>query len=269
MREPLVSIIIPTKNIDKMLGPCLDSITAQTYHSVEIVIVDSWSHDETVDIAKRHGAKILSKSWSRIPEARNLGMRVAKGTYIYHMDADMILARNSISENVGLCERGADAVIGPQLFDGHGFLGKAKALEFACHFSDPLIKSSRFMRREVFETIGGYDESLDAGEDWDITQRIERVYKVARANTPVVHGWGKYDVVHAMRRKYRYGKSVRLYMKKHPKEAIQQWSFWRIRNMEMKRVAFDPLHGIGLIIIKTCEFGAGALGIISAFLMGA
>ena len=54
MSKPLVSVIIPTYNSEKTLPLCLESIKRQTYKNIEVIIVDNFSVDRTVDIAKRY-----------------------------------------------------------------------------------------------------------------------------------------------------------------------------------------------------------------------
>jgi len=59
MAEPLVSITIPTKNAEKTLGLCLEAVKNQTYPNIETIVIDSYSTDKTLDIAKKHGVKIV------------------------------------------------------------------------------------------------------------------------------------------------------------------------------------------------------------------
>ena len=259
----LVSIIIPTKNSKATLDLCLDSIQRQTYPDIEVIIVDSESKDHTRDIALRYGATILLHS-SKMAAARNYGAKFAKGGYFFHMDSDMKLSQRVVEKCVEALQKEAQAVVVPQIFEGEGFLGKCRALEFSCLVDDNMLKSSRFMTKIAFESVGGYDDSLDAGEDWDITQKIEAHYKIVYINHYLVHGWGKYNLLQTMKKSYQYGKTVRLYMTKYPQHSRHQWGPMRIKQLNYTTLSHNVVHTIGLFVIKSLEFMAGWLGMVTA-----
>lgn len=259
----LVSIVIPTRNSESTLGACLESIRCQTYPSIEIVVVDSGSTDNSRRIASEHNAKIVSKN-CRMAAARNYGAGFAKGVYLFHMDSDMKLSPRVVEDCVEALKKGACAAVVPQVYEGEGFFGKCRALEFSCLIDDLVIKSSRFMRKTSFENVGGYDENLDAGEDWDITQKIEAYCRIARIGQTLVHGWGKYNFVRTIRKSYNYGKTVKPYLTKHPKYAKHQWGPLRVKHLNYEKLKRDPLHAGGLLFIKLCEFTAGWFGMIVA-----
>ena len=120
------------------------------------------------------------------------------------------------------------------------------------------------MTKIAFESVGGYDASLDAGEDWDITQKIEARYKVVRINHYLVHGWGKYNLLQTMKKSYKYGKTVRLYMRKYPQHSKHQWGLMRVKHLNYSTLSRDVVHAVGLFFIKSCEFFAGWLGMVTA-----
>lgn len=260
-KHPLVSIIIPTKNSQGTLRICLESIQAQTYRYIETIVVDSYSRDRTREIAIKYGAKVVTKD-CRMTAARNYGASFAKGEYLYHMDSDMKLSPRVVEECVKACQMGADAVVVPQIFDGVGFFGKCRALEFYCIIDDEMLKIVRFVRKSVFEKINGYDGNLEAGEDWDFTQRIAASYRLARISSYVVHGWGRYDIANKIIKCINYGKTVKLYVTKHPQYAKYQWGILRFMRLDYRKLRRDPMHTVGLLFIKTCEFAAGWLGMM-------
>lgn len=85
--QPLISIVIPTKNSANTLDSCLRSIVTQTYHNIELVIVDSQSTDRTIEIAGEYSAKIIETQWGLLG-ARFLGFKASKGDYILYLDSD-------------------------------------------------------------------------------------------------------------------------------------------------------------------------------------
>ena len=73
-----VSVIIPTYNSAKTLWICLGSIENQTYDDLEVIVVDNFSKDGTVEIAKSYGAKVIELRGERA-KAKNVGLRFSKG----------------------------------------------------------------------------------------------------------------------------------------------------------------------------------------------
>jgi glycosyltransferase involved in cell wall biosynthesis len=97
MVQPLISIVIPTKNSSNTLDGCLQSIINQTYSKLEVVIVDGQSTDDTLDIARKYSAVIVETQWGLLG-ARFLGFKASKGDYILYLDSDQILAHSNVLE---------------------------------------------------------------------------------------------------------------------------------------------------------------------------
>jgi glycosyltransferase involved in cell wall biosynthesis len=165
----LVSIVIPTKNSAFFLRECLRHIRLQSYSKIEIIIVDGGSTDNVKELANEYKCKIytynprVEKGIFDAPHKRNYGMEKAKGDYVYWLDADMELSKNLIKEAVGLCEKGADAVILPEDSFGVGVWAQAKQLERRCYWGDDTVESPRFFKKTAWVSIGGFDLSLGAG----------------------------------------------------------------------------------------------------------
>jgi glycosyltransferase involved in cell wall biosynthesis len=82
-----VSVVLITKNEEKIIARCLESIR----WADEIIVVDSGSADDTVPIAKRFGAKVILKKWEGYAKQKNFGMSKAKSRWILSLDADEII----------------------------------------------------------------------------------------------------------------------------------------------------------------------------------
>lgn len=102
----VVSIIVPTYNSAKTLEKCLKSIKNQTYRDIEIIIVDRFSNDETIKIAKRYGCKIIQYNCERA-RAKNIGLRYTnpKSKYVMFVDSDMELTHKVIEECVNVISK--------------------------------------------------------------------------------------------------------------------------------------------------------------------
>lgn len=263
--EPLVSVVVPTFNSERFLEMCLKSVREQTYGNVEVIVVDNYSTDKTREIAERLGVRIV-ESGAKRSEARNIGAGKASGELVFFVDSDMELTPDVVGECVRKIGEGCGGVIVPEVSVGEGFWARCKALEKACYVDDDLIEAARFFKRSVFDDVDGYDAKLEAGEDWDLNQRVcDAGYKVERVNAFIEHKEGRLSLRDTILKKRYYGKNLKRYERKHPNEARQQLKLIRpafVRNW--RKLAKDPIHALGMLLIKTCEFTAGRIGMMSS-----
>ncbi|MEP0824496.1 MAG: glycosyltransferase, partial [Nitrososphaera sp.] len=171
--QPLVSIVIPTKNSVKMLLPTLESIIAQTYKNYEIIVVDNYSNDGTIELARRYTEKVYVEAPERTAQV-NYGIRKAIGKYIYEVGSDFVLDPTVIEEAVWKCEiENYDALAIHNTSDSSiSFWAKVRKFERDMYRDDSLNVAVRFIRRDVFEKVGYFDESMVAAEDYDLHNRI-------------------------------------------------------------------------------------------------
>ena len=109
MMEKLVSVIIPAYNIEKYISRCLDSIIAQTYNNLEIIVVDDGSKDQTAEILDDYQKRdsriiVIHKENGGVSSARNQGLDIAKGDYIGFVDGDDLIKPNMYEVLVKLLE---------------------------------------------------------------------------------------------------------------------------------------------------------------------
>ncbi|GHV07541.1 hypothetical protein FACS189485_18030 [Spirochaetia bacterium] len=109
--NPLVSIIVPVYNVEKYIKSCLDSISAQSYQNLEIIVVDDGTPDNAGKIAdecaeKDKRIKVIHQNNGGLSIARNTGVSAARntGVYIVFVDSDDVLAPDYIEYMVGLIE---------------------------------------------------------------------------------------------------------------------------------------------------------------------
>ena len=89
----LVTIIIPVYNVEERIAHCLDSVIAQTYHNLEILLIDDGSTDDSGNICDRYSQRdsrirVFHKKNGGVSSARNMGISQAKGNYICFVDSD-------------------------------------------------------------------------------------------------------------------------------------------------------------------------------------
>ncbi|MGH1392433.1 MAG: glycosyltransferase family 2 protein [Trichormus sp.] len=176
-----VSIIIPCFNAEKWLAEAIDSCLQQTYSHLEIIVIDDGSTDNSLEIIKSYGDKII---WRSYPNkggnyARNRGFDLSQGEYIQYLDADDYILPEKIEQQVNCLEAtGADVVYSDwrhqhHLSDGSIFLDKIEISEAKTDILAALLANwwvalaSLMYKRSAVQKIGGWDENLAAAQDRD------------------------------------------------------------------------------------------------------
>lgn len=271
-KKNLVSIVVPTKNASKLLPSCLHHLRKQRYNPIEIIVVDSNSHDLDLTriITKRYGCKFfttkapVSKGLYDASFKRTFGANLAKGNFIYHVDADMEVSLNVISEAVGLCSKGFGAVVVPEDSFGEGAWARAKNLERRFFWGDATIESARFFKKSVWKKVGGFDNSMGSAEDRDMHQRVLNAgYKIGRTKSMVRHNEGRLTLWYLIKKSFSYKREIIKYIRRRPLIGIKSYVPIRkshIANWEM--FITRPQDTFFLIIMKSVESIAGVLGIL-------
>lgn len=258
-----VSVIIPTKNEEKNIAHCLNSIKKQAVKDIEMIVVDNQSTDRTVKIAKKLSVKVFQAGPERSAQ-RNFGAKKAVGKYLLFLDADMELGKEVVAQCLNLAEKGAQAVIISEKVVPQGFWGRCRALEKSCYLGDELMEAARFYEKALFIKLGGYDKKLIASEDWDLHQQARKTgARIGRTKSFVLHREKETNPFKAARKKYYYGQNLAHYLKKHPKLAFSQYQPIRpafLRNL--RKLLGQPVLALGLIILKLSEYAGGGLGLI-------
>lgn len=118
MSTPLISIIVPIYKVESYLRRCLESIINQTYSNLEIILVDDGSPDSCPQICDEYAAKdsriiVIHKKNGGLSDARNAGLDICKGEYVYFIDSDDFITLNAISVLYNACEKyNADIAVG-------------------------------------------------------------------------------------------------------------------------------------------------------------
>jgi glycosyltransferase involved in cell wall biosynthesis len=259
-----VSVIVTTRNSDRTLGRCLESVRSQSYEPLELIVIDNGSIDQTLTIASRH-SDVLDSFGPERSAQRNRGTRLARGDYLLFIDSDMALAPSVVAECVAaVMDTGAPGVVIPELSVGEGFLARCRALERSCYVGDDAIEAARFFTREAFDASGGFDEDLTGPEDWDLSMRIAGGGHLARTASYISHDEGRLRLRAVLEKKRYYATSSLRYWRKHGQSATGQANLvFRpafLRNW--RRLVRHPVLTIGFLSIKSLEAAAVLWGIV-------
>lgn len=108
--KSLVSVIIPIYKVEKWIDRCIESVLQQTVRNIEIILVDDGSPDRCPEICENYknnynNIKVVHKKNGGLASARNAGMKIAEGEYIFFVDSDDWIDSNTLEELVAVAEK--------------------------------------------------------------------------------------------------------------------------------------------------------------------
>lgn len=174
--NPLLSIIIPCFNSARYIGDAIESVKRNKYCNWECVIVDDGSTDNTVDIVKtlvdgdERFRVVLMGENKGTGAARNIGIREAKGDYILALDSDDILMSEYPYNAMAFLEDNPKYSLYFGGFQCSGLFNKTEENKWKGYkemLLRPCIAISAVFKKECAIDIGGFDENLEAFEDYD------------------------------------------------------------------------------------------------------
>jgi glycosyltransferase involved in cell wall biosynthesis len=187
-----ISVVVPVRNGEEILDACLASIEAQEPR--EIIVVDGESTDGTLEIARRHGATIVSDGGRGLPAARMLGAQTASGRFVALVDADVVLRPGALVRlRDELVTGGYDAIqAGLESVSGPGYWGQALAHHHRSGRSKRWFGLvATVLERETLLSFG-FDPRFSSGEDIELRWRLRNAgaKAVVSERTIVDHRFG-------------------------------------------------------------------------------
>jgi glycosyltransferase involved in cell wall biosynthesis len=196
----LVSAIIPTYNGAAFLGSAIESVLQQTYPTIECIVVDDGSSDDTPSIIAAFEPRVRhARQVNQGPaRARNRGARMAHGEFISFLDDDDVWKPTKVERQIDkLAERPSAAVVytAVEVIDAVGArlaIIPAPSRELA--FRNTLLmqwphlalEQGALIRRTAFNEVGGFDERLSTSDACDLACRLALSYPVEPLDDPLV-----------------------------------------------------------------------------------
>lgn len=191
MRNPLISIIIPAFNNERIIKHTLESIINQTYTHWECLVVDDGSSDKTMQVVDGFSKKDSRINFFRRPKhkkkgpsaCRNYGLHIAKGDYVLFLDSDDILAETCLVKRLEFIENNLDfdlwifktKTFVNGLYDdnrvfnlGLDSYSDEKYLSLFCQGKHPFCVTGPIWNISSLKSINGFDENLQVFEDPDL-----------------------------------------------------------------------------------------------------
>jgi len=182
--QPLVSVIIPTRNRAELLERALNSVFEQTYGNLEIVVVDDASDDDTPALIKKLGKKhpikdVRNNTAAGAAASRNIAVQIASGEFIAGLDDDDFWRPKRIEILLGEFTESYSAVCSydRMVMGEKEFVWKKPGIITA----DDLLYYNQvgnqvLTRRKYILDVGGYDETLPSAQDYDLWIRLSQKF---------------------------------------------------------------------------------------------
>lgn len=260
MNNPLISVVITTKNEDKHIANCISSIKNQTYKNIEIIVVDNNSDDMTKFISTLGGCKVYNKGPERSAQ-RNYGLLdKSSGDYLLYLDADMILQPNLIEEAVKQIQQSKAAALHiPEKILGESFFSRVRNYERS-FYDGTVIDGSRFFIKESFIKTGGFNTEVTGQEDWEIDLEIKKnggkihLLKYSWIN----HNEAEFNLKKYLDKKSYYSNTFDIYREKwkgHPDVKKQLSPFYRFAQVfteegKWKKLIRHPILTAGMYYLR-------------------
>ncbi len=221
---PFVSIIIPTRQSEKVLDLCLNAIKKQNYpkNRYEVIVTDNCSIDRTIQIAKSYKAQVYNVNGqpSQGCAQRNLGAEKSKGEYLFFLDHDMEISPNLLRDfavHVSRTNNLIDAWYVPERIMARNlFFTKIRTFERS-FYNGTIIDAARIIKKQKYRLIkGGYDIGLSDGPaDWDMDIQLKNEgFLFGIISEPIIHHEENLTVKDYILKKTKYTKGISKYIKK-------------------------------------------------------
>jgi glycosyltransferase involved in cell wall biosynthesis len=182
---PLVSVVIPCYNAARYLAETIETVLAQTYRQVEIIVVDDGSTDATAKIAQSYPVRYVHQTNGGISAARNTGVLHSQGKYVQFLDHDDRLLPMAIEVGVRFLEEQPECAmaVGEHRYiqaDGTAIGHSRKHMIVRNHYQELLEHNfvetpcSVLHRRSALELTGLFDERVQGAEDYELYLRTAR-----------------------------------------------------------------------------------------------
>ena len=200
-----MSVIIPGYNRAHLLPRCLDSVLAQEFKPIEIIVVDDGSTDSTRSLLQGSypGVRLITQENKGVSAARNAGIRAATGTWLAFLDSDDTWFPAKLGRQVQAVEAspGSNIVHTDEIWIRNGV--RVNPHRKHRKYGGSIFKhclplcvispSSVMIHRRVFDLVGLFDETLPVCEDYDLWLRISARMPVLFIREPLITKYGGHD----------------------------------------------------------------------------
>ena len=233
---PAVTVVVPARNEQASIGGCLDSILAQDWDDLEVLVVDAHSTDATRDIVEQfrrrdHRVRLIHNPRQIIPVALNLALAEASGTWFVRIDAHATVPTDYVRRAVEHLQTGAFGAVGGRK-DGVGRTPAGRAVAAAMssrfgvggstyHFGTEQSEVEHVpfgaYPVQLLRSLGGWNETLRVNQDFELDFRLRRAgYRILFDPRLRINWQSRQSVRDLYRQYHRYGRGKVVVASLHP-----------------------------------------------------
>jgi cellulose synthase/poly-beta-1,6-N-acetylglucosamine synthase-like glycosyltransferase len=238
---PTLSLVVIGRNEGQRLVRCLESVELMRLPlgDTELIYVDSASSDSSVERALRYNAKVLSlqSAHPNAAAARNLGWHAARAEIVMFLDGDTVLDRDFVADSIGAFSDPLIAVVfghRRELNPRASLYNRVVDLDWMTTPGPAeFCGGDALIRRQILESVGGYDDQLIAGEEPELCRRIRAAgYLVLHVDRPMsLHDLGMTRFSQYWRRGLRSGYAYAEVSRRYRGTDLPLWSHESRRNL--------------------------------------
>jgi len=170
-----ISVVIPCYKQAEYLQTAIDSVLAQTYKNIEIIVVNDGSPDDTVGVVEKYkdqyGIKLINQSNKGLASARNAGIMNMTGDYFFPLDADDALASDCLENIVDAIKHTDADVVAPSLkcfgISEANIILKPSPIELDDFMAGNVLPYCSAIRKQALLEVGGYSPKMDVLGGWE------------------------------------------------------------------------------------------------------
>jgi glycosyltransferase involved in cell wall biosynthesis len=274
--KPHITVIIPARNADDTIDRCLDALEVQSLppDSYDVIVVDDGSSDMTRERVEGHPATLLlAQRREGAAAARNLGARQAQGSILLFTDADCEPEGCWVERMADPLEReGVSGAKGAYSSQQREVVARFVQLEYEDRYRrmareeyiDFIDTYAAAYKREVFAEAGGFDPTLEVGEDQDLSFRLadqgHRMVFVPDAR--VVHWGHASSLLQYFRKKLRIGYWKATVTRRHPRKLIRDSHTPQVLKAQILLVGGGVLCLLGGLLWRPSWWAALTAGMV-------
>lgn len=285
--RPLVTVLVPAYNEERVLEPALKSLLAQEYPYFEVIVIDDGSLDQTYLVAQKFVGDYGKASIRALRQpnrgkaaALNMGISVAKGELVLCMDADSNLVPGAISSMVQhFTDRTVAAVAGNvKVRNRKNLWTKLQALEYIEGLNMVRQAQSFFrsvniipgpigmFRRDILLRVGGYESDTFA-EDADLTLKLVSFgYGIRYEPRAISMTEAPEELLDLIKQRYRWTRGILQSMKKRPEVLLQPWksvtTFFILWYMMFETVLWPAMNIFANVFLIGMNLAYGMVGLL-------
>jgi len=186
---PLISIILPTYNREKLLSRSIDSVLNQTYRNWELLIVDDGSNDKTLSLVKNYinqfsNTKYFFHENRGAAYSMNIGIQNSKGELITFLGSDDEYLENHLELRVNYLteNRDIDMLHSPAKIIGNEYVKDKNDKSKLIHLDNCILGGTLFGKSGVFKELNGFKE-MNYSPESEFVERVEKIRQIEKLNS--------------------------------------------------------------------------------------